>query len=107
MQKVNENQNPSGVAIESPLTALERGEDDYVYIAIKPCGDASAILVDRLSTARETAKTVGQWLREGYKVERVLREAGLKRLKRCEHGLIKEQLKRQRTSEHMRPIKSR
>ncbi len=54
-------------------------KSDMVYVAADPLqpGAAYAICVDRPEYARETAKTIAQWVRRGANVMRVDHDTGV------------------------------
>jgi len=58
-------------------------DTDMVYIG-RRAGEAGAscICVDKPEWAKDTAKTIGKWIRQGKTVERVTRDVGVAELKK-------------------------
>lgn len=68
-------------------------QDDYVYIAVKPCGCVDAIAIDVPEYKDHTAEFVAKQIKDGYAVERLPREDGVDRMtQECEHGTLGDQL---------------
>ena len=55
------------------------------YVGIKPCGCAVAAVVDRPEWAKDTAKDVARWVRDGLRVERWSVERVRAELRECVH----------------------
>lgn len=64
-------------------------ETVWTYLGVKPCGCAVAIMVDRPEYAKDTAKDIAKWIRDGWAVERVEIEQGRNRLHSCIHKEVK------------------
>lgn len=65
--------------------------EDYVYIAVKPCGHAGGMCVDEPEYKEDCARNVADWIRQGYAVNRVSRAEGIAKLGTCEHGTMRQQ----------------
>ena len=72
-------------------------ESTDTYIAVKPtCGHMVACIVDIPDHARDTAKEVAAWIKDGLRIERVVSadiRAGKAEFCRCDRKAEKEQLK--------------
>jgi len=62
------------------------------YVAIKPCGCCTGAAVIDLSSAKETAEYVSDWIRRGYKVQLKNTEWVRINLRGCKCGAKQNQL---------------
>lgn len=66
---------------------------DSVYLAVKPCGCVSGLCVADLSHRHDTARTIAEWISDGFAIDRVSRQVGIDRFREdCMHGTLDEQL---------------
>lgn len=54
-----------------PNQTYERSDADMCYAAFSKCGCIAAINVDRPEYAKDIAKSVASWIREGREVHRI------------------------------------
>lgn len=64
-------------------------DQQMCYVGIKACGCCTAVAVDRPEFAKDTAKTVAKWMRDGLTVERQTVAWAREHLFTCEHGKTK------------------
>ena len=57
--------------------------EPMVYLARKPCGCVVAVQVDTPEYSRAVAKEIGNWVRDGYTVERMT--VATLHIARCPH----------------------
>lgn len=55
------------------------------YVGMKACGCCVAAAVDKPEWAKETAKTVAKWMRDGLTIERKTVQWSRENLTVCEH----------------------
>lgn len=60
-------------------------DETLCYVGVKPCGCAVAACVDRPEFAKDTAKTIARWIRDGLTVERKPVEWARANLFACKH----------------------
>jgi hypothetical protein len=59
--------------------------DSQCYVGIKSCGCAVAACVDRPELAKDTAKTIAKWIKDGLTIERKSVEWARANLFACKH----------------------
>lgn len=59
--------------------------EPMAYVGKKPCGCIVAFVVDDPKYPKDTAKSVAEFIRSGYAVERVTVEESRKIVSRCIH----------------------
>lgn len=60
--------------------------DRFAYIGIKPCGCTVAAVIDDPKYAKDTAESVADFIKSGYRIERVACDEARFKLKECKHG---------------------
>jgi hypothetical protein len=60
-------------------------EEAMCYVGIKPCGCCVAAAVDNPEWAKDTAKAVSKWMRDGLTIERRTVQWSRENLTMCEH----------------------
>ena len=58
-------------------------ENKFAYVGTKPCGCTVAATVINPEWAKDTAKSVAQWIKDGYTVDKVSLEEVKIKLKSC------------------------
>jgi len=51
---------------------MREKEEVYAYVGIKSCGCTVAAFVDKPEYKKDIAKEVASWIRDGWRVDRVL-----------------------------------
>ena len=63
----------------------------FAYVARRPCGCMIAAAVDDPKYAKDNAKEISRWIRDGLTIERVSVERVRAEFKSCPHGTVKAQ----------------
>lgn len=66
-------------------------ENEGCYVGVKACGCAVSACVDRPEYAKDTAKTLAEWVREGLTIERKTVGWARSNLFACKHEQRSEQ----------------